>query len=51
MVKKMNEFNTLTNILKGYKNILIMAHKNIDLDAFASMAGLSLIIKKFESHI
>lgn len=41
----MIEFNTLTNILKGYKNILIMAHKNIDIDAFSSCLAFHEILK------
>ena len=30
------------------KEVFLSAHSNIDLDAFASMAGFSLISKKFK---
>ncbi len=42
----MEEFNTLTNILKNYKNILIMAHKHIDIDAFSSCLAFHEILDK-----
>lgn len=39
---------TLTKEILMSKEIFITAHKDIDLDAFASMAGFSLITKKFK---
>lgn len=33
------------------KNVYLMAHKNVDLDAFGSMAGLSLLMKKFKKKV
>lgn len=49
------EINTLKKeLLKTIclkRNIYLMAHKNIDLDAFASMAGLSLLMKKFKKNV
>lgn len=40
----MNDFNTLTNILNNYNNVLIMAHKNIDIDAFSSCLAFHEIL-------
>lgn len=33
------------------KEVFLIAHKNIDLDAFASMAGFSLLAKKFKNKV
>lgn len=38
---------TLTKELILSKDIFIVAHNNIDLDAFSSMAGFSLLVKKY----
>ena len=40
----MNEFSTLTDILKNYKNILIMTHKHPDIDGFASSLAFHEIL-------
>ncbi len=40
----MNEFSTLTNILKKYKNILIMTHKHPDIDGFSSCLAFHEIL-------
>ena len=49
------EINTLKKEIfkKIYlsKEVYLMAHKNIDLDAFASMAGFSLIARKFKKPV
>ena len=49
------ELNTLKKEIfkKLYlsKEVYLMAHKGIDLDAFASMAGFSLIAKKFRKPV
>lgn len=44
----MKDFDTLTNILSQYKNILIMAHKHIDIDAFASCLAFHEILNKLK---
>ena len=33
------------------KEVYLMAHKNIDLDAYASMVGFSLLAKKFRNDV
>ena len=49
------EINTLKKEIfkKIYlsKEVYLMAHRNIDLDAFASMAGFSLIVKKMRRPV
>ena len=39
-------FKTLTDLIKEYKQIILMTHKNMDLDGFSSMICLYNIIKK-----
>ncbi len=41
-------FNELTKYIKNHENIIIMAHKNIDLDALGSAVAFSKIIKQFK---
>ena len=40
----------LTKELILSKEIFLVGHNNIDLDAFASMAGFSLLAKKYKKH-
>lgn len=39
-----NLFNRLTNLVKKYDNVIIISHKNPDLDALGSSLGLSSIL-------
>ena len=41
----------LTKELLLSKEVFLVAHNNIDLDAFASMAGFSLIAKKYKNKV
>lgn len=41
-------FKALTKIIKNHKNILIMTHKNIDLDAFGSSLACSYMIESLK---
>lgn len=43
----MNKFIQLKKIIKKYKNILIMTHKNPDLDGFSSCLAMQDILTKF----
>lgn len=47
---KMLKREVFKNIYKA-KKVYLMAHSNIDLDAYASMAGFSLIAKKFRKEV
>jgi len=44
-------FNLLTKEIKEHDNIIIMAHKGMDLDAYGSSLCLYEIIKSFEKNI
>lgn len=44
-------FKTLTKLIKEHKNVIIMAHKNIDLDAFGSAICLMKIIEDFKKEV
>ena len=43
-------FNSLTKKIKEYQNILIMSHKNTDLDGLASSIVLAKIARKFKKE-
>ena len=40
-------FNSLTQLIKEYNNILIMTHKNPDFDGMGAAFGLQQIINSF----
>ncbi len=40
------ERKKLTKAIKKSKNVFLMAHKNLDLDALGSSVGMSVILKK-----
>ena len=44
----MNRLNTLTKILKKYKNILIMTHKHPDIDGFSSCLAFHEILNSMK---
>ena len=46
----MDKINTLTNILSNYNNILIMAHKHPDIDAFSSCLAFHEILKSMNKN-
>ncbi len=43
-------FNSLTQLIKEYNNILIMTHKNPDFDGMGSALGLQQIINSFKKN-
>ena len=44
-------FNILTKEIKNHENIVIMAHKGMDLDAYGASLCLYEIIKTFEKNV
>ena len=40
------ERRKLTKAIKKAKNIFLMAHKNLDLDALGSSVGMNMILKR-----
>lgn len=47
----LQEKTEIRKMLKKSKNIFIMAHKNLDLDALGSSIGMAIIAKKFKNNI
>ena len=45
-MEEKNNINKLMKFIRNSKNIFLMAHKNLDLDALGSTIGLYEIIKK-----